>query len=251
MTKTSWQNVSQWYTTITRGKGHYFHEHLVVPKTLTLLNLRQGDAVLDVACGTGVFGHAVPAYVSYTGIDIAKNFIQEARKQDNNKNHTYIVADVTKPFPIPNDQLFSHAVCILSVQNIEDYSAVFKNTARVLRHEGMFVIVLNHPMFRIPRQTSWEFDENNKIQYRRVNRYLSPLKIPINVHPSKQHKSPIVWAFHYPLSSYITGLRNAGFVITHIEEWVSDKESEGKFRKMENRARNEIPLFMTIVAKKL
>jgi hypothetical protein len=45
-------------------------------------------------------------------------------------------------------------------------------------------------------------------------------------------------------------LRNAGFVITRIEEWTSDKESEGKAAKQENRARAEFPLFMAIQALK-
>jgi hypothetical protein len=43
-------------------------------------------------------------------------------------------------------------------------------------------------------------------------------------------------------------LKDAGFVIEEIEEWTSDKESEGRAGRMENRSRNEIPLFMAIGA---
>jgi hypothetical protein len=46
-------------------------------------------------------------------------------------------------------------------------------------------------------------------------------------------------------------LKDAGFVIDTIEEWTSDKESEGRAGKMENRSRAEIPLFMAIKAIKI
>jgi hypothetical protein len=45
-------------------------------------------------------------------------------------------------------------------------------------------------------------------------------------------------------------LNKAGFMIAKIEEWTSDKESEGKTAKQENRARAEFPLFMAIQAQK-
>jgi hypothetical protein len=43
-------------------------------------------------------------------------------------------------------------------------------------------------------------------------------------------------------------LHDNGFVIEKIEEWVSDKKSEGGMAAVEDKARAEFPLFMTIVA---
>jgi hypothetical protein len=40
-------------------------------------------------------------------------------------------------------------------------------------------------------------------------------------------------------------------VIEKIEEWVSDKKSEGGKAAMEDKARAEFPLFMAIAAKKI
>ena len=127
---------------------------------------------------------------------------------------------------------------------------MFKNASQYLQPGAPFIIVLNHPYFRIPRQSSWKVDEDNKIQYRRIDRYMSAMKIPIQAHPSKGQHSAQTFSFHYPLSDYSRWLKEAGFTIDLIEEWCSDKVSEGRAAKMENRSRKEIPLFMAIVARK-
>jgi hypothetical protein len=41
-----------------------------------------------------------------------------------------------------------------------------------------------------------------------------------------------------------------GFAIEKIEEWTSEKQSEGKMARAENRARDEFPMFMAILAVK-
>jgi hypothetical protein len=43
-------------------------------------------------------------------------------------------------------------------------------------------------------------------------------------------------------------LFDGGFLIEKIEEWISDKKSEGGMAKIEDKARKEIPLFMAILA---
>ena len=79
---------------------------------------------------------------------------------------------------------------------------------------------------------------------------MSPMEIPINMNPSDR-SSPITMSYHYPLSDYSKMLKDAGFVIDLIEEWTSDKESEGRVARMENRSRAEIPLFIAIRAIKI
>jgi len=45
-------------------------------------------------------------------------------------------------------------------------------------------------------------------------------------------------------------LKTNGLVIKDIEEWRSEKESQGKWAKMEDRAREEFPLFLAILGEK-
>lgn len=247
----SWQKVAPWYNKITReGQGHYYHEHVVIPGVLRLLNLDLDSNLLDLACGNGVLAKSLPKDVEYTGVDIAPALIKEAQRTDRNPKHKYLIADVTKPLTSLNSPNFTHAAIILALQNIINPAAVLKNAAQLLNENCKLVIVLNHPAFRIPRQSSWGTDEGRKIQYRRIDKYMSPMEIPINMNPSDRN-SPITMSYHHSITDYSKMLKEAGFVIEEIEEWTSDKESVGRAGRMENRSRSEIPLFMAIVAKKI
>lgn len=248
MRDTSWQKVSGWYRRLVDDTGHFYHKQIIIPKSLSLLNLDPSSSVLDLACGEGVLARALPKNIYYQGVDIAPSLIDFAKREDRNPLHQYLAADVTKPLSF-EQRGFTHAAIILALQNIEYPNLALQNAAKSLIRGGKLLIVLNHPAFRIPRQTSWGVDEKNKIQYRRINRYLTPLKIPIVMHPG-QKNSPTTWSFHFPLSSYSQFLNQSGFVIEKIEEWTSPKKSVGKMKRMENLARSEIPLFLALLARK-
>lgn len=242
---TSWQKVSKWYGEIVGERGHFFHQEVIFPKGMILLEVKKDSKVLDIACGTGVLSRYIDSSVPYVGVDKAKDLIIEAQKRDKNKGHKYLLGDVT--IDIPTKEKFNRAAIVLALQNIKDPAKTLKNIASKLESNARLLIVLNHPVFRIPRQTSWEEDKTNKMQYRRINRYLSPLEIPINAHPSQQN-SPVTWSYHYSIEDYSKFLFEAGFFIEKIEEWTSTKQSEGRVAKQENRAREEFPMFMAILA---
>lgn len=244
---TSWESVNRWYDQLVGDEGHYYHRSLILPGALRLLGLKPGSSLLDLACGQGVLARHIPQNVAYWGIDMAKPLVEAAQQRDKQKNHHYIVGNITEPLPIKRKD-FSHAAIILALQNVEHPEKVFENVSTHLAEEGQFVIVINHPYFRIPRQSCWEVDTQNKLQYRRINRYMSPLKIPIQHHAGKSKAAETTWSFHFPLSAYIQWLQQSGFVIATLEEWCSDKISTGAHAKMENRSREEFPLFMALLA---
>ena len=59
-------------------------------------------------------------------------------------------------------------------------------------------------------------------------------------------------SFHRPLQSYFKNLNEAGFCVSRLEEWISNKKSQnGPRQKAEDTARKEIPMFMCIEALKV
>ena len=245
--QTSWQKVAPWYNSLVGSEGHYYHEHLILPNVKRLLQLSPNSTLLDIGCGQGVLAHSIDTIKRYQGIDAAPTLIQHARQSITIPDYSFTVADATKALPVKNS--FSHATMILSLQNMSSAEAVIKNASKALDPKGTLLIVLNHPAFRIPRQSGWKVDERTKQQSRWINRYNSPLEIPIQMTPGRNTEK-VTWSYHHSLQDYAKMLKDAGFVITDLEEWSSDKESVGKAAKMENRARSEFPLFLCIVAQK-
>lgn len=248
---TSWDKVGKWYGGIVGEEGHYYHRKIIIPGALRLLQISPSSqhSVLDLACGQGVLARHLPKNVPYSGVDLSATLIKEAKKNDENRLHEFSIGDASKSLTLKKKN-YSHASIILALQNIEFPEKVIQNAFEHLQEEGKFLIVLNHPCFRIPRQSSWGIDEVKKMQFRRLDRYFGQMKIPIQAHPSQGQASAETWSFHHPLASYSRWLYKAGFQIQLIEEWCSDKVSTGKNAKMENRSREEFPLFMAILAVK-
>ena len=243
---TSWESSHKWYDSIVGDQGHYYHEHVVLPHSLKLLDLKKDDSLLDLGCGQGILSRQIPPHIDYVGIDASPSLIKEAKRRSQKPFH---VGDITKPLHLKHEP-FSHAALILVLQNVEDHEKALENASKALMHGGKLLIVLNHPCFRIPRQSSWGVDEAKKLQYRRLDLYMSSLKIPIQTNPGAGEKSATTWSFHHPLSVYTEALSKAGFLIKKMEEWISDKKSTGAKARMENRSREEFPLFLALLAQK-
>jgi SAM-dependent methyltransferase len=248
---TSWEKVSPWYDALVKGKGHYYHEHVIFPNLLRLLETSNSLAksLLDLGCGPGVVARHLPASWDYWGIDLSFSMIQSAKNTQFPPKTSFIIADATKPLPFAKKD-FDLVTLLLSLQNMEFAEQAIENSFLHLKPEGKLVIVLNHPLFRIPKKSSWEANRQEGVQYRKLDGYLLFSDIPMQTSPSKGDKSPIVYSFHRPLSYYSQILEKNKFLIQRIEEWISDKTSEGGCREMEDQARKEFPLFLAIVAVK-
>lgn len=245
-----WQQVAGWYDKVVGTEGHYYHQKIILPNVLGILEEKGiSGSLLDLACGQGVLARHLPPSLTYWGVDAAPALIKTAKSLDKSKEHHFYQGDITKPLPF-NKADFDCATIILAIQDIAEADKALANAANHLKSGGELIIVLNHPCFRAPRQTEWGIDEANKIQYRRLNSYLSEKKIPIRTAPSKETKSPVVFSYHRPLSLYVEWLAKAGLFLSGMEEWVSDKVSTGSKAAMENRARREFPLFLCLIAKK-
>lgn len=246
--ETSWEESERWYDATVGKEGHYYHQAIVIAGVLRLLALSDSSRLLDLACGQGVLARAIAPQVEYHGIDLSPSLIQSAKQRTKRPHCTFSVGDICKPLNL--NRTFTHATIILALQNVADPKLAIEQVSKHLELNGTFVTVLNHPCFRIPRQSHWGIDEQKKLQFRQIDRYLTSLKIPIQTHPGKGKESETTWSFHHPLSSYASWLSTAGFLIEGIEEWASDKVSTGKNAARENRARTEFPLFLAIKAKK-
>jgi ubiquinone/menaquinone biosynthesis C-methylase UbiE len=248
---TSWEKVANWYDKHVSEASDYQRD-IIIPGALKLLNPQKGEKILDAGCGQGELCRELArAGAQVVGIDASKKLIDIAKKRSGEKfNIHYRVSDAGHLEGI-QDATFDAACSILAIQNMEHLDAVAKEMGRVVKKGGRLLWVLNHPCFRIPRQSGWGIDEKRKLRYRRIDRYMSEIKIPIQMHPGA---SPDIytWTFHRPLSVYFDNLNSCGFAVTKLEEWVSHRKSKpGSTSRSENAAREEIPLFLAVSAMKI
>lgn len=247
--KTSWDKVAKWYDNLLALEGTYQKE-VILPNLLRLLDIKRGDLILDLACGQGFFSREFfKKGAQVIGVDISKELIEIAKKNSPPGIKYYISLAESLKF-VKNNSI-DKIVIVLAIQNMENINSVFKECNRILKPNGKIYLALNHPVFRVPKQSGWGWDDQNKIQYRRIDRYLSEFREKIQMHPGDK-PSEYTLSFHRPLQSYFKSLNKNGFCVSRLEEWVSNKKSEPGARAIaENRSRIEIPLFLYLEAVKI
>ena len=173
--QSSWETSSQWYDKIVGEAGHYYHQKIILPGLDKLLSTSDFSsiALLDVGCGQGVLASHYPNLKEYLGIDSSASLIKAAKKSHPQKNYQFLVADATAPLPVKKEH-FTHAILMLSLQNMANPEAVIRSISSSLQKGGQLIIILNHPCFRIPKHSSWDIDQKNNMQSRKLNSYMSP-----------------------------------------------------------------------------
>lgn len=252
-TSTSWGGVASWYDTHLEKSGDTYHEKVVYPNLLRILGAMHGKRILDLACGQGQFSRLLESNgASVVGVDLGKELIALAEKHGGKQSTIVYHATPSHDLYMLKDASFDVVVCILALQNIEKLQETLKEVSRVLVSGGRFIAVLNHPVFRNPRKTKWGYDEAEKLQYRRIDEYMSESHVKIDMTPGSASHKKFTVSFHRPLQVYMKALFKHGFLISRFEEWVSHKESEpGPKKSIEDNSRKEIPLFLCVEACKI
>lgn len=251
--KTSWDNAADWYDKLLAEEGTY-QKDVILPNLLRLMDIKKGEVILDLACGQGFFTrefHKKGAYV--IGADISKELIAIA-KENSLREIRYEIAPADNLKFLPNKSINKIAI-ILAIQNIENVQGIFSECRRILKPQGKLFIMMNHPAFRIPKASEWGWDPSAElrtglkgVQFRRIDEYLSELKVKIQTHPGDKPTEYTI-SFHRPLQFYFKLLDKNGFCVSRLEEWNSNKKSQpGPRAKAEDKARKEIPLFLFIEA---
>jgi RluA family pseudouridine synthase len=266
----SWNHVASWYDDLLEDRVSDHHEQVILPGTQRLLAVVPGHRILDVACGQGILCRRLAAAgAQVVGVDAAPRLVERAAQLGPG---TYLAGDARRLRELSLGT-FDAASCVMAIMNIEPISSVFEGVAACLKPSGRFVLVLLHPAFRSPGQTSWGWDSASAVlgvemkakhaktsarlgskpsprQYRRVDGYLSPASREITMNPgavSSGKDAVVTLTHHRPIQTYVGALARAGFAVDALEEWASVRTSQpGPRAAEENRARREIPMFLAL-----
>jgi len=265
---TSWGDVAGWYDEYLLDDDTY-QAQVVWPNLKRLLqnshasimakNGSRTPRLIDIACGQGYFSFlCAEEGFRVTGVDIAPQLIDVALER--RAGMRQVPEDALPNFQIAPahdmkhiaDDTFDCAICVLALQNIRELDQAIAECKRVLVKGGSFIFILNHPSFRIPQYSDWNYDASKNRQGRVVTKYMQEATITIDMNPgnASAKQKRYTYSFHRPLQLFSKLLQKHGFAIMRIEEWCSHKKTEaGPRKEAENEARKEIPMFMCIEAK--
>lgn len=249
-----WDPVAAWYDKLVGESGSDYHRHVILPAALRMLAVQPDESVIDICCGQGVLaGPLLETNIArFVGVDASPRLISAAKtRHGTNPRVSFITADVCQPGKW-TDASHDAAACLMAVHDVPDITKMFTHMTAALKPSGRALIVMMHPCFRIPKHTHWGWDAEQKIQFRRIDSYGTPLEIAVTTHPGKGTGEQT--AFHHrPLADLLTSLGAAGLAVTACEELYSHRRSQGNgpFSKAEHRATEEIPLFIALKAVKI
>lgn len=241
---TSWEKVAPWYSDHLASTDTY-QEKVIVPNLVRFVSLKKGEKVLDLGCGDGYFTRVLKKEGGdVSGIDASKSLVEKAKKVDPKGNYSVKKAEEMQGVK----EKYDTVVSVLAFQNMKYGEKVFEIVKKHLTEKGRFVLVLNHPAFRVPKESDWYFDSTRNEQGRVVYKYMSEVSLPIVMNPgSKKENQEVTYSFQRPMQWYVKQANKNGLALTRMEEWISHKGSQkGPRQKAEDQARKEIPMFMVI-----
>lgn len=248
---TSWDALARWYDGWVGEGGSEHHREVAIPTVLRLLEPSPGEQILDVGAGQGVLAPAVlRAGARFTGVDASPRLLELARKR-HGKGAQFVLGDARRLSSLPGlrEASFDAVVFLLSLQDMDPLQPVIEGAAWALKPGGRVVILLTHPAFRVPRQSGWGWDEGRKLVYRRVDRYLTPLPVPMKPFPGGEGRT--TRSFHRPLEMYVNTLADSGLCVDRMIEAPGHRiATSAPSARAERLAREEIPLFLGLRARK-
>lgn len=205
MSSARYDGVAEWY-------DHTFatSELALVPRETALRLLGEGPGrLLDVGCGTGAHTKAF-AQLGWdvVGVDISEDQLRVAQERE-----VEVVQTDAADLPLENGS-FDAVVSIWTHTDVDDFSLLVSEVARVLTLGGPFVYVGAHPCFIGPHSHFAQAEGTPVLHpgYWDEGRYTEgPGVSPTGLRAK-------VGAVHLPLGRFLRSFLDAGLALEHFEE---------------------------------
>jgi SAM-dependent methyltransferase len=250
-----WDENAPVWTRLVRMGCDVCRDHMNTPAFLEMLPDVAGLSGLDVGCGEGAnTRQVVRRGARMTALDISQKFVRLAADFDEAGTPaiTYLVADGCRlPFA-PNS--FDFVTAFMSLMDMPDQEAAFVEVRRVLKPGGFFQFSITHPCTDTPYRKWIEDGEGRHIAlsvagYFREND--GEVCEWMFCHAPAELRETLpkfrIPDFHRPLSFYLNGLADAGFVLERVCEPKAPDEAVEEFPLLADS--RIVPFFLIIRAR--
>jgi SAM-dependent methyltransferase len=218
------KNAAKWHQMF--GANDPSRQDLLDPIIQQSLGDVSGKRVLDAGCGNGYLSRKLAKLgASVTGVELSPQMLSFALEEQDREplDITYHNADISSLSFLP-DKSFDVVVTNNVIQDTEDYQGAFREFSRLLRPDGTYLQVVNHPCFATPG-CGWERDTNGNRLYWKVDNYFNRGPFPIKWRTETGMEPTISW--HRTLSDLVNSLISYGFRIAQLiepeppESWIN------------------------------
>ncbi len=220
-----WNQKAQFWDQLHGDAGNRFHRRLIEPSILQLLDLRPGEAVLDIGCGNGALSRRLAELGgSVTAVDYSDGMLDSARARSAGSAHNidYRLVDATDVDALLRLGLagFDAIVCSMVLMDIPIIEPIFQASSQLLRSDGRFVFATMHPAFNSNNPVF--FHEKEDRDGTMVDRCGIKIHEYIDVQPVKGSGAPGEpvphYYYHRTFSELLGGAFAAGFVLDGLLE---------------------------------
>lgn len=205
-----------------------------------LPDLRETD-VLDLGCGFGWFSRWAREHGAnqVMGVDVSENMLARAQAETEDSHIRYIRADMeTLALETESYDLVYSSLAFHYIKNLQ---GLMKEVYSSLKPEGRLVCSVEHPIYTASSNAEWILHPNGHHTW------------PVD-HYQKEGARTTNWLAegvikqHRTLGSYLNMMIQAGFTITHVEDWGPSDEQLEAHPEWEEECHR--PMFLLISARK-
>jgi 2-polyprenyl-3-methyl-5-hydroxy-6-metoxy-1,4-benzoquinol methylase len=215
-----YDDIADWYAMWVRTKS--WAHAIIAEHAYSLTGDVDGQVLLDVACGEGMFSRLLVASgANVAGIDISPRMIELARSEPPGslQSPAFDVDDAQTLATLESGR-FDGAICMMALMDIPDLEAVYRAVRRVVKDGGWFVIAITHPCFDAPHAT-WEKDV--EMPARIISHYLEEKNWRSRFAGGVRGR---VGAWHRTLSSYLNVAVETGWTLDRLVEPAGGPEGQ-------------------------
>jgi len=196
-----------------RKTGVTYNDFVEQPAIKSTISSLYEKTVLDLGCGNGQFSkYCVDnGALKVTAVDISKNMIELAKKENNHDKIEYICTPI-EDLEVKN-QKFDIIISSLMVHYIEDYTRLIEKIVSLLNTNGEFIFSTEHPIVTARKEmNNWIIDEDGNKLHWGLDNYQEEGK-------REEHwYIEGVVKYHRTISTLINTLINSGLVLEKIIE---------------------------------
>ncbi len=216
------------------SEGNDFHEILIKPSQLRLLQIKKDEEILDIACGNGQFSRTMSELgANVLATDVSNRMIlnAKARTPESYTSLTFDVLDATD-----RDSLsalgkckYDSVVCTMALFDMVDIVPLIESLPILLKPNGKFVFSIIHPAFNSP--PGMKMAEERLTSGGRTERSFS-LSISryktaaIYKSVAMESQPELQLIFHRSISDIFNVCFDSGLILDGIEEPVFDGNVE-------------------------